>query len=543
MTSSSHPIRVDFLPQAAHGLRGRIGLTFAPGKKDPAKGWDRDLGEDLQRLRETYKTNLLVSLVEEHELKLLDIENLESAARGADVRITRFPIGDARVPEDATEVVDLVRTILAVAGVGDTFVIHCRGGLGRAGTIAACCLVALGRQPDDVMRSVRAARPGAIENSRQEQFIRDFVATWSGSPSPGPSLSRFTGCLLGGAIGDALGYPVEFLKTQRDLDRVLGRVVPERLPHAEGRVAVVSDDTQMTLFTAEGLLRAFQRGRDRGICRVEGVVHRAYQRWLHTQGTTGAERWDTPMERGWLLDVRELHASRAPGNTCLSALKASLRGGDLPTIETPPNDSKGCGAPMRAAPVGLAVADVEEAFRLARDTAVLTHGHPSGYLSAAYFAAVIHGVARDQSLADAMARADLLLRKERGADEVVRAVDGARAGASDGVVTREVIERLGGGWVAEEALAIALFCALTVADGSPGYVATALWKSVAHAGDSDSTGSMTGNLLGAMYGREGLPEAWLADLEMRDVIERVASDLHTAFVLRLEPEFLRYPPT
>jgi ADP-ribosylglycohydrolase len=65
---------------------------------------------------------------------------------------------------------------------------------------------------------------------------------------------------------------------------------------------------------------------------------------------------------------------------------------------------------------------------------------------------------------------------------------------------------------------------------------------VAHAGDSDSTGSLTGNLLGAMFGCESLPEAWLADLELREVIERVAADLHATFVLGLEPNLGRYPP-
>ena len=94
----------------------------------------------------------------------------------------------------------------------------------------------------------------------------------------------------------------------------------------------------------------------------------------------------------------------------------------------------------------------------------------------------------------------------------------------------------------EEALGIALFCALTTENGSQGSVAAALWRAVAHAGDSDSTGSLTGNLLGAMHGRESLPPAWLADLELREVIERMAMDLHATFVLGLEPELHRYPP-
>jgi len=324
---------------------------------------------------------------------------------------------------------------------------------------------------------------------------------------------------------------------------VLGKAAPDRLPHRRDGVAVVSDDTQMTLFTAEGLLRALQQETHGAGRSKEWVVLRAYQRWLATQGTTGREKADGPTERGWLADVPELHARRAPGNTCMSALTQSLGAKGLPTVAKPPNNSKGCGGVMRAAPVGLAATDMQAAFTLGRDTGVLTHGHPSGYLSAAYFAAVIHALVRDVSLPDAMAQADVFLAREADAQEMVRAVEAARAMAARGEVTRATIEALGEGWVGEEALSIALFCALTVGDGSAASVSTALWKSVAHAGDSDSTGSLTGNLLGAMFGRECLPDAWLHDLEMREVIERVANDMHASFVLGLEPALDRYPPT
>ena len=94
----------------------------------------------------------------------------------------------------------------------------------------------------------------------------------------------------------------------------------------------------------------------------------------------------------------------------------------------------------------------------------------------------------------------------------------------------------------EEALGIALLCALTTEDGTSASVAASLWSAVAHGGDSDSTGSLTGNLLGAMHGVEALPSAWLDDLEMREVIERVARDLHTTCILGFEPDFRRYPP-
>lgn len=540
-TSQTDPIRVDFLPAQASRLGGRIGLTFAPGKKDPGK-WNRDPQADVKRLRETYDASVLVCLLEDSELSLLEIEDLSATVAHAGMRFRRLPIRDINVPRDTNEVVPLVRTILAAAEAGDTVILHCRGGLGRAGLLGACCLVGQGHSPGDAIDLVRGARPGAIETRGQAAFVQDFARAWRGASPPVPSASRFLGCLLGGALGDALGYPVEFHKAASAIDRALGPFDLERLPHAKGQKPVVSDDTQMTLFTAEGLIRARSRSIDRGQCSLESVVLGAYLRWLETQTGAGAKRWTAPVTRGWLLDVPELRSQRAPGNTCLSALATALDAESLPTVNTPPNDSKGCGAVMRSAPFGLAAATSAEAFDTARNAAVLTHGHPSGYLSAAYFAAVVHLLARDVPLLEAMHEADTLLQAERGADELIAIVALVRAMASKGAPSRDVIERVGGGWVGEEALGIALLCALSVEDGSPKSIGRALWRAVAHAGDSDSTGSLTGNLLGAMFGVEALPPAWVAEVELRETIERIALDLHCTFVLELEPEFVRYPP-
>ncbi len=330
-------------------------------------------------------------------------------------------------------------------------------------------------------------------------------------------------------MGDSLGFPVEFLKTREILER--WPVRPGALNFAAPGEALISDDTQMTLFTAEGLLRAKARFDERGICHVPSVVAQALLRWFVTQGGEAK-----PIgEPGWLVKERRLHARRAPGMTCLSALSALAKQGSAPpAVESPPNDSKGCGAVMRVAPCGLVADSRETAFAWGRDTGVVTHGHPSGYLSAAYFAAVIFDLARGAELVDAMREADGLLAKEQGAEEMQAMVRRARELAVEGPPAVEVIERLGGGWVGEEALAIALLCALT----HQGSVEDTLWRAAAHSGDSDSTAAITGNLLGAM-GLE-VSSSWLDVLELRDVIERVAVDLYRGCV---EGRRLReYPP-
>jgi ADP-ribosyl-[dinitrogen reductase] hydrolase len=200
----------------------------------------------------------------------------------------------------------------------------------------------------------------------------------------------------------------------------------------------------------------------------------------------------------------------------------------VPTVGDPPNDSKGCGAVMRSAPFGVIMPSRDRAFQEARDAGVLTHGHPSGYLSAAYLAAVVFDVIRGMSLMEAMDGADELLARERGHKEIAAVVARVRAMASQGPPSMAAIEKLGGGWVGEEALGIALICAVTCQGSSPEAVADALWRSVAHGGDSDSAGSLTGNLLGAMHGMEALPPAWLDDLQLRAIVDRIACDMRAA---------------
>ncbi len=337
-------------------------------------------------------------------------------------------------------------------------------------------------------------------------------------------LDRFRGCLLGGAVGDALGAPVEFMTLAQIRERFGAEGITGMAPGAWPRGAI-TDDTQMTLFTAEGLLRADVRGRLNGACDPAGVVGHAYSRWLHTQGepiktTVSARQREGFQLDGWLIHVQQLFARRAPGNTCLSA----LRGERFGSIEDPLNDSKGCGGVMRAAPAGLMAAgwgDGGDSFRRGCEIAALTHGHPSGYLAAGFLALAIERLRAGDPLQEALDAATERLREERGHEEVSSAVAAARAQPSDTSPSPEGVQRLGEGWVAEQALAIAVYAVCATRS-----VRDAVITAVNHGGDSDSTGAIAGNLAGTLYGVSAIPEEWLEPLELRDVITEIADDLY-----------------
>ena len=134
-------------------------------------------------------------------------------------------------------------------------------------------------------------------------------------------LERIKGCLLGGAVGDALGAPVEFLEWPAIEAKFGPQGIIDFAP-AYGNTGAISDETQMMLFTAEGLLRAFVLGSLRQTCHVPSIVHQALLRWLMTQDYPSAIPIVTD---GWLIKQVELWSRRSPGTTCLNALKASAR--------------------------------------------------------------------------------------------------------------------------------------------------------------------------------------------------------------------------
>lgn len=341
-----------------------------------------------------------------------------------------------------------------------------------------------------------------------------------------PKRLQVFGSLLGGAVGDALGGPVEFMRMDQ-IQKVFGPAGVTGYPTRSGHSAAFTDDTQMTLWTAEGLMRARQRQRKSSGEDWDPVraVNGSYLRWFLTQKagvpSVGSASEGEPLHSGWLIDEPGLWARIAPGNTCLSAMRV----GGLGARDDPINDSKGCGGVMRVAPVGLLQLDGADAYQLACDLAALTHGHPAGYVTAGALALILNRLIRGDRLESAVTAAlDAVDQEEPRAKICADALRRALSLAVSEKPSYRMVERLGAGWVAEEALAIAVYCALVADDFRDGVL-----LAVNHSGDSDSTGSIAGQLLGAMLGVDSIPSNWKDGLGLYSVVERVAGDLHDAF--------------
>ena len=339
---------------------------------------------------------------------------------------------------------------------------------------------------------------------------------------------KIRGSLIGGAVGDALGYPVEF-----DSDTVLwsrfGTAGIMGYELINGR-ALLSDDTQMTLFSANGIINAvLDEARGENGESVTDYVYNSYIDWLETQGISVINA--DPLRRAAtrLFSVTELHARRAPGNTCIYALE----GGKRSTIDKPINNSKGCGGIMRVAPFGLTPCfDAERAFDEASAAAVLTHGHVFGWMPAGILAYIINKIVfegLDPEAASADCRGFLKNRYTwDAADALIRWLSEAEGLSKMSMSDKTAIERLDavgnpakGGWTGESALYIALYSVLKYRDDFDKAVICA----VNCGEDRDSTGAVAGNIIGAVTGMSGISRKWLTDLELRDTVIELADDL------------------
>lgn len=338
------------------------------------------------------------------------------------------------------------------------------------------------------------------------------------------SIDKFRGCLIGGAAGDALGYTVEFMHENQIISKYGNDGITEY--ELKNGVAEISDDTQMTLFTANGLLFGTTRGMTRGIMGdYESYIQIMYQNWYKTQTET------YPIQEeylcSWLMNIPSLFSRRAPGNTCLSAIKHGADG----STARPINDSKGCGGVMRVAPIGLYFADKNQPFevsdKLGAEAAALTHGHDLGYIPAAALVHIIRTLLEESvSLKDAVKESIDAMRKlfpaAKHIDEFTSIMEKAIMLSETASDDLTAIHQLGEGWVAEETLAIAVYSALKYERDFDKAIRTA----VNHNGDSDSTGAVCGNILGTYLGYDAIPKKYKEHLELHDIIMEIADDLY-----------------
>lgn len=470
---------------------GTIGITFCPGKQQHSAfsgQWSRDLAIDLDAIRD-WGAAAVVTLVEDHELASLKVQHLGSAVQARHMAWHHLPIRDVSVPCARFEAQwqQYGEALRGLLRHGFKVLVHCKGGLGRAGTIAARLLAELGTDPADAVSMVRKVRPGAIETEAQRRHV--LKATPMPEKQPDTSIEaihdRAVGSLLGLAVGDALGTTLEF--KARDTYPLLTDMIgggPFGLKPGEW-----TDDTAMALAMADSLIACGELN--------EHDLMRRFLSW-YEQGTYSCT--------GICFDI---------GITTRQALMRFKASGDPVAGSTDPNTA-GNGSLMRLAPV---------AIRFHRDRAKLrdaaarqsrtTHAAPEAVDACVVFA---------EMLADAI--------EGRPASEVLDGPHGSWSGAIGKITAgswrgkrRDQIRA--SGYVAHS-LEASLWCV-----ARSGSFADAVLLAANLGDDADTTAAIAGQLAGALFGIREIPQVWLQRLAQRDYIERLTSRLYTMAAYRV----------
>jgi ADP-ribosyl-[dinitrogen reductase] hydrolase len=472
-TSTTHPLRIDFVVTPGRGL---IGMTFCPGKKqrDALHGtWDRDLELDLDEVCKWDAVGV-VTLMEDHELTRYQVACIGAAVAARGMTWYHLPIEDGGVPSnDFAEAWCLagaaLRTNLAN---GSRIVLHCRGGLGRTGTIAAQLLVELGVDANDAITNVRAARPGAIENTAQEAYVRSVV-----SPATAGLRDRARGALLGLAVGDALGTTLEFScrdAATKHIDMTGGG--PFKLEPGQW-----TDDTSMALALADSLL---QHGEFNAVDLMDRFVA-----WRHDG------RYSCT---GHCFDI---------GITTSRALDRFLETDDPFAGDTSEN-AAGNGSLMRLSPVALhCLDDPKKAARVAAEQSRTTHAAPQAIEACVWFADLLRRAIHGES------KQSLLRPSAWGNHPAMQQVaSGTWRGRKRSAVRSS-------GYVIDT-----IEAALWAVDETENFE-DALVLAVNLGNDSDTVGAVTGQLAGALYGEAAIPSRWLGPLAWKSRISDIADAL------------------
>ena len=505
-TSITHPLHIATLDPGP-GM-GRIGLTLCPGKTQAASftgAWNRDLACDLAAI-EQWGAAVVVTLVEPHELDALGVADMGVQVRAHHLDWVHLPIVDVSVPDARFEAEWLIHGegLRARLRNGFSVLIHCKGGLGRAGTIAARLLVELGHTPAAAIAAVRKVRPGALETRAQVAHVHAQQACPPPVPSTAPEAirDRAIGALVGLAVGDALGTTLEF--TRRDTYVPLTDIVgggPFRLAPGQW-----TDDTAMALALADSLIahpaldpydlmRRFCDWRDRG-----------------TYSCTGP-----------CFDI---------GSTVSAALNRFTRTGKAIAGSIDPATA-GNGSLMRLAPVAVRHWNNPQALRdVAFTQSATTHGASEAMMACALYA---------EQIGAAIA----------GGNQPSGCTDGTDMGTDVGTGTgtgsdpRPAVSSYGklaqaiahGSWrgkprsaIRSSGYVIDSFEAALWSVGRTANFADAVLTAANLGGDADTTAAIAGQLAGARYGLSGIPLAWLEKLAWRERIEMVGRELFEASV-------------
>lgn len=483
-TSDTHPLYVAELQPGAS--TGKIGITFLPGKNDTRSGgtWARNLHADLDAIV-AWNASAIVTLTEADELRLLQVPNLGKAAVARHIDWVHLPIVYVSVPDQRFE----EQWALVGEGLrarlrdGFNILVHCRGGIGRAGTIASRLMIEFGHTPEEALHLVRSVRPSAVETTSQERYVLQLRECAPAEPSRERDnrADRAIGALIGLAVGDALGTTLEF--TQRD-DKA-----PQLIDMVGGgpfelEVGQWTDDTAMALALADSLI-SHPDGNPMDLMR-RFVLWRRKGEYSCT---------------GTCFDI---------GETTRSALRRFKLSGD-PLAGSKDPFTAGNGSLMRLSPVAIRHWNAPEKRRqIARMQSQTTHGAEEAVAACELFADLlaeaIGGVARHAVLAPRDGEWPLKVRAiSRG---------GWRGKPREGVRS--------GGYVLES-LEAALWCV-----GSTSSFRDAVLKAANLREDADTTAAITGQLAGALYGASAIPATWRRRLAWNDIIEDKAKSLFDA---------------
>lgn len=489
-TSLTHPIQIAEIKPFAGA--GKIGITFCPGKHQPhsvSGQWARDLGLDLDAIAQ-WGAAAVVSLITDAELQAYKVEALGEQVAARRMVWFHLPIIDASVPEtrferDWAEAGERLRALIRS---GTSVLIHCRGGLGRAGTIAARLLVELGWSAEEAIKSVRGIRPGAIETRAQEMHVRAAQPVAEARPAQSPEAirDRAVGALLGLAVGDALGTTLEF--SRRDsLPRVTDLVGggPFRL-----EPGIWTDDTSMALALADSLFAHPDLD--------EADLMTRFIQW-HEHGEYSAT--------GRCFDI---------GVTTRQALNRYQRTGD-PIAGSIDPQTAGNGSLMRLAPVAVRHWRDRERLRdVAARQSKTTHGAVEAVDACVGFAEV---------LADAIVglpRSDVLrTRATRLAPRVEAILRGSWRGKNRSEISSS-------GYVVHSLEAAVWAVSRTASFEEAVILAANLGD------DADTVAAITGQLAGAVYGVSAIPAQWRERLAWNSRITNMADVLFDASVRSAE---------